>query len=325
MRNLDANDQSLLARREQIEGPVDPQRYTTLRRLIARDDHRLVVSLGGGSAPALAGNIALLSILEELDLQQHVQQVWGTSAGAIIGGPWASGTKAQQMMHDVLAAQGQWDLRWLHLGLAFLLHPFGWPLPEGLIGGRGFAALIQRSLKVERFDQCAIPFRCIAASTDGQPRPVVLSEGPRLPAILASMCVPGVFEPQSNGFSDCCDGGIVEKTPLRSPIGEHLRSGDTRTLLLLATHFGVHGRRAASRDFIHRFLYGVDAMEEIAWPCQLQEARNYPRVVPLVLDPRIVASRPFDLRRLQLHYWTAREFFVQRLQNPHLALAFGAE
>jgi hypothetical protein len=194
-----------------------------------------------------------------------------------------------------------------------------------LIGGRRFAALIRQGLAVEQFEQCPIPFRCIAATTDGHPRPRVFHEGPMLPAILASMCLPGVFEPQPNGLGDCCDGGIVEKTPLRSPIGEHLRSGDARTLLLLATHFGVRGRRAASRDFIHRFLYGVDAMEEIAWPCQLQEARNYPRVMPLVLDPQIVAARAFDLGRLQAQYLTAREFFITRLQNAHLALALGAE
>jgi|SRR5262245_21812340 len=325
MHRLDANDQELLARREQVEAPLEAQRYTTLRRLIERDDHRLVISLGGGSAPALAGNLALLRMLEELDLRQHVQQVWGTSAGAIVAGPWASGTTAAQIMHYTLQGRGGWDLRWMQLGLAFLLHPFGWPLPQGLIGGRRFAALIQQGLQVERFDQCAIPFRCIAATTDGQPRPIVMHEGPLLPAIMASMCVPGVFEPQPNGFGDCCDGGIVEKTPLRSPIGEHLRSGDTRTLLLLATHFGVHGRRAASSDFIHRFLYGVDAMEELSWPCQLQEARSYPRVLPLVLDPRIVAVRAFDLGRLELHYLTAREFFVERLQNARLALSLGAQ
>jgi len=324
MLRLDANDQLLIARREQIEAPLEPQRYSAFRRLITREDSRVVISLGGGSAPALAGNIALLRILEELELRAHVQQVWGTSAGAVIGGPWASGTTAEQILHYTLQGQGRWDLRWLQLGLAFLLHPFGWPLPEGVIGGRHFATLIQAGLQVEEFDQCPIPFRCIAASCDGQPRPRVMFEGPLLPAIMASMCMPGIFEPQPNGFCDCCDGGIVEKTPLRSPISEYLRSGDARTLLLLATHFGVHGRRAGSRDFIHRFMYGVDTMEELAWPGQLQEARKYPRVLPLVLDPRIVAVRPTDLSRLQLHYWTAREFFVERLQNAHLALALGA-
>jgi hypothetical protein len=133
------------------------------------------------------------------------------------------------------------------------------------------------------------------------------------------------IQPACEALSDCCDGGLVEKTPLQSPIGEHLRSGDGRTLLLLATHFGVHGRRAASRGFIQRFMYGVDVMEEQAWPWQLQEARRYPNALPLILDPRIVEAHSLDLSRLQLHYLRAREYFVNRLQNAQLAMSLGAE
>jgi predicted acylesterase/phospholipase RssA len=103
------DDLTLLARCEQIYAPVQPQRFTTLRRMINRDDHCLVIALGGGSAPALAGNIALLRILEELDVRPHVQQVWGTSAGAIVGGPWATGTPAEEMMDYLLQSPGGWD------------------------------------------------------------------------------------------------------------------------------------------------------------------------------------------------------------------------
>ena len=79
----------ILARRRQIEAPLDPNRYTALRRLATDPGHRLVVCFGGGSAIGLGANVALVEILEELGLAGQISQIWGTSAGAIVGGCWA--------------------------------------------------------------------------------------------------------------------------------------------------------------------------------------------------------------------------------------------
>lgn len=318
----------IFARRREIEAPLDRNRYTALRRLVTDPGNRLVVCFGGGSAIGLGANVALVQILEELDLKGQVSQIWGTSAGAIVGGCWASGTLPEKMLPLVKAAHRSVDVCWLRLVFSIFLRPFGYPLPEGLIKGRGIAALIDEGLRVKTFEDCAIQFRCIAVTEDGQPQRTVLRQGALLPAIYSSMTLPGIF--MSHGplpGQDCCyfDGGIVEKTPLVSPISEHLRSGDPRKLLLLATHFGSHGHLLAGRSFIHRFFQTVDSLGELAWPYQLAEARNYPNVALALLDPQIKVSNVLDLSLVESHYLQAKEVFSDALQNARLALLLGSK
>jgi hypothetical protein len=318
----------IVARRQQIEAPLDPNRYTALRRLATDPDHRLVVTFGGGSAVGLSGNVALAAILEELDLKGQVSQVWGTSAGAIVGGGWASGTPAKEALRLVKAAYGSLDVCWLRLALALLLRPFGYPLPEGLIKGRRIAKLIDEGLRVKTFEDCPTQFRCIAITDDGQAHRTVLRQGPLLPAIYCSMSLPGIFMPHpSLPGQDCSyyDGGVVEKTPLLSPISEHLRSGDRRKLLLLATHFGSYGHLIPVRGFVHRFFQTIYALEDLAWPYQLAEARNYPNVVLVLLDPQIKVTNVLDLSLVETHYLQAREAFADALQNARLALSLGSK
>jgi predicted acylesterase/phospholipase RssA len=316
----------IFARRQQIETPLDPNRYTALRRLATDPGHRLVLCFGGGSAIGLGANAALAKILEELDLKGHVSQVWGTSAGAIIGAGFAAGVGADEIRRRVKATEGSLDICWLRLVLSLLLRPFGYPLPEGLIKGRRIVALIEAGLPVKTFEECPISFRCIAVTDDGQARRTVLREGPLLPAIYASMTLPGIFMPhgplsgEDNGYYD---GGIVEKTPLRSPISEHLRSADPRKLVLVATHFRSHGQLGPARGFVHRFLQTVGALEDLAWPYQLTEARNYPNVILVLLDPQIEVPNVLDFSLLERHYLQAREAFTDALQNAHLALSLG--
>lgn len=316
----------IFARRQQIGAPLDPKRYTAFRRLATDPAHRLVVAFGGGSAVGLSGNVALAEILEELELKSQVSMIWGTSAGAIVGGSWASGTPANQMLPLVRAVQGSLDVCWLRLFTSLLLMPFGYPLPEGLIKGRRIAALIDEGLTVKSFDECSIPFRCIAISDDGQARRTVFEQGPLLPAIYASMSLPGIFMPRPPLPNEDCshfDGGTVENTPLRSPISEHLRSGDGRKLLLLASHFGCHGHLMPLRGFIHRFFQTMDALAELAWPYQLAEARNYPNVVLALLDPQIQVAKSLDFSLVEQHYLQAREAFRDLLQDTRLALSLG--
>ena len=75
------------ARIEEQAEPLNPERFSALRRMILDGGHRLVVSFGGGSLPGLCGNLALARILEELELREHVTEIWATSVGTINGLP----------------------------------------------------------------------------------------------------------------------------------------------------------------------------------------------------------------------------------------------
>ncbi|MGH7150102.1 MAG: patatin-like phospholipase family protein, partial [Planctomycetota bacterium] len=56
------------------------------------------MGFGGGAAHGLAGNGALAALLEELGLRPHVREVWGTSAGAIVGAAWAGGLHGRDIL-----------------------------------------------------------------------------------------------------------------------------------------------------------------------------------------------------------------------------------
>jgi predicted acylesterase/phospholipase RssA len=312
------------------EHPVAAERFTSLRRLASDGGHRLVVSLGGGSLPGLAGNLALLRILEELELRQHVAEVWGTSAGAVVGAGWASGAPAHDILELVasLDRSGSLDFSRVRFGLSILLGvwPFRRPLPDGLIRGSRFLETIARGLRVATFEDCPIPFRCIACSDDGRATRKVFRRGPLLPAVFSSMSLPGIVVPRPGDADGNCyyDGGLVEKSPLISPIADHGRSGDPRKLLLLCTHFSNEAAQVRVQGFHRRFLHTIYALEELCWSYQLAEARARENVVVVLLNPHLDDPSLFDFARTVPHYTAARRTFTDLLQNAKLVQTFGA-
>jgi hypothetical protein len=313
-------------RRDHAGQALDPADYSALLRLANDANHRLVVSFGGGSVPGLSANVALARILEELGLRGRVAEIWGTSAGAIVGGGWASGTPALDILRhtQTLDRPGSLDVCWFRLAMAFLLRPFGASLPDGLVRGRHFFRTIAAGLTAQTFEDCEIPFRAIACSDDGQARRKIFRSGPLLQAIVASMSLPGILMPPRDiGAEGYYDGGLVEKTPLISPIAEHARSGDPRKLLLLCSHFGTEARKVPAKGFVNRFLQTIYAMEDIGWAYQHAEARGRSDVVMILLDPHLDDPSSFDFTRVRRNYEHAREVFLDLLQNAKLALSFG--
>jgi predicted acylesterase/phospholipase RssA len=327
-RGTDAGE--FAARRAEIEAPLDPARYATLTRLVSDPDTRAVVSFGGGSLAGLCGNLALAQILEELGLRPRVAEIWGTSAGAIIGGGWSTGTSPLAILDLVrsLDRRGALDFSILRFSLAMLasVWPLRRPVPDGLLRGSAFLSTIDAGLAVKTFEECPTPFHCIACSDDGHGRRKVFHSGPLLPAIFASMSLPGIVVPQAVPQDGHCyyDGGLVEKTPLLSPIGAHFARGDGKKLLVLATHFGTEAFEGVARGFHLRFLTSINALENLLWDYQLKEARARAQVSVSILNPRLGEPKMFDFSRTDRNYLAARERFAQQLQNAHIAFTFGA-
>lgn len=309
------------------EQKLDLARYDTLRRLVADPNKRVVVSFGGGGVPGIAANLALADLLERLDLRRHVQQIWGTSAGAVVGSGWASGSPAERILKEVRALdrRGSVDVHWRQLFLALLLRPTGRTLPDGLIGARHFASAIERGLSVETFEACPTEFRCIAVTDDGTLMRKVFRSGPLLAAVMSSMSLPGIMVPYRHpDGTTYYDGGLIEKTPLISPIAEHDRKGDGRELLLIGTHFDNEASKVAARGFLARFVQTLYAMESVAWDYQLAEARQRKGVTLLLLNPHLDDSSLFDFGKVDANFAHGFAAFADRLQNAKLAYALGA-
>ena len=77
------------------------------------------------------------------------------------------------------------------------------------------------------FDQLEVQFQCCAASIE-RAAETWFSEGPVVPAVVASAAVPGLLPPAKVGAEHYLDGGIVNSIP----VGRAVELGATRVFVL---------------------------------------------------------------------------------------------
>ena len=82
-----------------------------------------------------------------------------------------------------------------------------------LHSNRSLRQLLVELLPVERFEDLAVPFQCVAASIE-RAAEHWFHEGPLADAILASAAVPGILPPVEIGGEHFVDGGIVNSIPI---------------------------------------------------------------------------------------------------------------
>jgi NTE family protein len=173
------------------------------------------VALGGGGVRGLA-HILALEVIDELGLRPAA--ISGTSMGAIIGALYASGMSGNEIRErvnqhiitkdDSVATiyQKKGNLfKWLKVVRPSVTG-------SGLLKADGLMRLLLESLQTETFEDLEIPFKVLATDyTLGES--VVFTEGPLLPAIRASMSIPGVFVPVELEGRILVDGGLTDQVP----------------------------------------------------------------------------------------------------------------
>lgn len=176
---------------------------------------RIGLALGGGGVRGLA-HILVLEVLDELNCKPCV--IAGTSMGAIIGALYASGMSGREIRElvkkHVISKDDNWRdviekradlLKWVN-ALALEMGR------GGLIKTDRFLNYLFDEIKKTTFEELDIPLIVVAADYWAG-REVVLETGALLPAIKASMAVPGVFAPVSIGGKVLVDGGVVNLVP----------------------------------------------------------------------------------------------------------------
>ncbi len=196
----------------------------------ARPTIGLVLSGGGARGAAHAGVIKALD-----DLQIPVDFIAGTSMGAVVGGLYASGMSADELVEvidtvnwpDLLTdrpPRGQRSFRRKSDDVGFMVdydlgaNKSGIVFPEGFIQGQKLELALKRLvlpvIAVDDFDQLPIPFRAIATDiVTGQA--VVLDSGDLAQAMRASMSVPGLFKPVRRDGQILVDGGVANNLPVK--------------------------------------------------------------------------------------------------------------
>ncbi len=158
------------------------------------------MALGSGGARGLA-HIGVLERLEELGIFPDL--VAGSSMGSLVGFGYCGGRIAEMKA----LALGM-DIRTLLLRLVDFGMPHG-----GLVEGRRIEALLEELMPRATFRSLAKPLRCIATDLHSGEE-VVFSEGHVVPAIRASISVPGLFAPVRHGHRYLIDGGVVNPIPV---------------------------------------------------------------------------------------------------------------
>jgi NTE family protein len=194
---------------------------------------RLGFALGGGAALGWS-HVGVLRVTEEVGLRPDL--VVGTSMGAIVGAAYCAGLLED--VEEVARSFGLFDMlgQMWDLGLARV----GW------LSGRKATALLRRYFGERTIAELEIPFHALAADlVTGEP--VLISDGPVVDAIRASMSLPMVYEPVLLGGRVLVDGGMKAPVPMQAARA----LGATH---LLAVHVsGDHpGRVAAARLNLER-------------------------------------------------------------------------
>ncbi|MCS6900081.1 MAG: patatin-like phospholipase family protein [Myxococcales bacterium] len=176
---------------------------TTLRSWLEEGPFSLAMSSGFFGFFAHCG---LVRVLEEEGL--FPEKVAGSSAGALVGGLWASGLRASEMSDELrrLKRDTFWD-----------------PSPGvGLLRGQKFREHLERLLPSPTFEGCRFSLRVSVFDWLSQDTRV-LDRGPLAPALHASCAVPLLFHPVWHEGRLYADGGILDRPGLMGiPAGERV-------------------------------------------------------------------------------------------------------
>lgn len=161
------------------------------------EPRRLGLALGGGGGKG-AAHLGVLQAMEELAIPIDV--IVGTSAGGAVAMLYAMGMSIP-------------EIREVFRNTALRRIAIPDPTRTGLIGQRKREEYLTRLLGERTFAELRIP--CAVVATDlASGHPVLLHEGPLLPAILATTALPSIFPPVIRGDQILADGGILNNLPV---------------------------------------------------------------------------------------------------------------
>jgi predicted acylesterase/phospholipase RssA len=195
-----------------------------------RPNTKYVLSLGGGAARGIVGNFLVIYLLEKLNLLHRFDEIWGVSAGAVIGAAAALNFPTSFMIKYINRTRNK-DL-------------FEFSV-TGLLKNRGFFktekvfSYIDSMYYGKTFTDCKIPFFSLSVEIGNCSEQLTrFSSGSLTEAIVASLCLPEIFEPIEIDGKKYVDGGLIENIPSVSVLQHHRETKDARKLAILAINFG---------------------------------------------------------------------------------------
>lgn len=164
-------------------------------------DKKVGIALGSGGAKGIS-HIGILEVLEKNNIK--ISEISGCSIGAIVGGVYAAGVSIERMKEIAFS---------IDLKKTLNLFDFTNPSTGGIVKGKIVEEFLENILPVKRFESLKIPFRCIATDIKSG-KEVIFDKGDLIPAIRASISIPGFFMPYEYQGKLLVDGGVVNPVPV---------------------------------------------------------------------------------------------------------------
>jgi NTE family protein len=157
------------------------------------------VALGGGGARGLT-HIGVLRVLEREGFR--LRAIAGTSMGGVIAAAYAAGFTPDEI-----------EKRISRTAMSELLRS----RPDGpsLIGLGRVQQFLREELSSRTFADLRIPLAVTAVDLTAG-KEIVLTDGPLVEAVMATIAIPGIFPPQIMGEHRLVDGGMMDPVPVRA-------------------------------------------------------------------------------------------------------------
>lgn len=156
------------------------------------------VVLSGGGARGIT-HIGVLKALEEFGVPIHLMS--GTSVGAVVGALYACGHAPDKILEIILTTHFFRSIR------------LAWTL-KGLLSLDGLRNVLLKYISYNTFESLPLPLT-VAATDIKLGKSTYFSAGELIPALLASCCVPAVFDPFKLNGDVYVDGGIMDNLPAK--------------------------------------------------------------------------------------------------------------
>jgi NTE family protein len=240
--------------------------------MLKRELHRATIglALSGGAARGIAHVGVLLALAEH---QIPIDYVAGTSAGALVGGAFASGMPLSEIEGLGL------NLRWRDIGRVTMSR-------LGVQSNERLEHYLRARMPVTRFEELPVPFAAVATELHTGAAVVMKDQGDVPFAIRASCAIPGWYVPVIDGDGrQLVDGGLVAIVP----------SSVVRSLgaeIVIAVDVNAEGALflGPSRSVISILLQSMLVVQRTASLHQLEAA-------DLVIGPRVGHIRWDELAR----------------------------
>jgi NTE family protein len=159
---------------------------------------KIGLTLSGGGARGY-GHLGVIKALEEFNIKPEI--ISGTSAGAMVAAFYAGGYSIDNIIR-IAKKTDFFAIKNIVFGRA------------GIFKMSSLETLIIEHIPGDSFESLKIPIY-VCASDIVQNKPVYFSSGPLSKAIMASSCIPMVYEPVKFNNALYLDGGLLDNFPVQ--------------------------------------------------------------------------------------------------------------